>query len=72
MKEKVAVFKAYPFAKGQKIRIEGGRRAGDWLVVESEENTVTLRCPISQKEFSWTRFCYFVEEQDEQQWPQKD
>lgn len=70
MKHDVLVFKQYPFAVGDKIRIEGGRRQGDWEVAAIEEHTVVLRCPISKKEFSWKRFCYLVEKEDGVDWPQ--
>ena len=62
MEHPVAVFKAYPFKVGQKIHIEGSRRSGDWEVISVTENKVTLRCPISKKELTWSRFCYFVED----------
>ena len=68
----VTVFKSYPFTVGQKIRIEGHRRSGDWEVTGVEEHKVTLKCPISHKEFSWTNFCYFTEEEKDTIWPQKD
>lgn len=67
----VAVFKAYPFKVGQKIRVEEAPRAGDWEVIAVNEHNVTLRCPISKKEFTWRKFCYLSEER-EQAWPQKD
>jgi hypothetical protein len=54
---------------GQKIRIEGTRREGDWEVVNIGEHKVTLRCPISKKEFSWDLFCYHVEEKHDHPWP---
>jgi hypothetical protein len=66
----VAVFKAYPFSVGQKIRIEGSRRAGDWEIAAIGEHKVTLRCPISGKEFEWNRFCYLVDEETGVTWPQ--
>ena len=69
---KVTVFKAYPLQPGQKIRIEGSRRSGDWEVVDIDENKVTLRCPISNRQFTWDRFCYFVEEQDNAPWPREE
>ena len=68
---KVSVFKGYPFEKGQKIRIEDSPRAGDWEVVDVTKHKVTLRCPISKKEFTWSRFCYLAEE-IEGAWPQTD
>lgn len=67
----VAVFKPYPFSVGQKIRIENSRRAGDWEIAAISEHTVTLRCPISQKEFEWKKFCYLVDEETNSSWPQK-
>ncbi len=71
-KNKVAVFKPYPFEVGQKIHIESGRRAGDWQVAGVSETKVTLRCPVTHKEYDWTRFCYFVEDRDDSAWPGKD
>ena len=68
--EKVTVFRPYPHAVGQKIRIEGGPRAGDWEVVGVTERKVTLRCPISGREFEWNRFAYLVEEAEGAEWPQ--
>ena len=69
--DRVAFFQPYPFEVGQKIRIEGGPRAGDWLVIGVTERKVTLRCPISGRELEWDRFCYFVEER-EADWPAQD
>ncbi|NOZ21305.1 MAG: hypothetical protein GXP25_09470 [Planctomycetes bacterium] len=68
---KVAVFEPYPFEIGQKIRIDGGRRAGDWEVVGVGEHKIKLKCPISHREFEWDRFCYLVEEREDE-WPQKE
>ncbi|MEW6359980.1 MAG: hypothetical protein AB1696_26825 [Planctomycetota bacterium] len=68
---KVAVFQPYPFEVGQKIRIDGGPRAGDWEVAGLTERKVKLRCPISHREFEWDRFCYFTEER-ESEWPQAE
>jgi len=68
MEHHVTVFKPYPFKKGQKIRIEGSKRSGDWEVVGLSDAKVTLRCPISKKEFSWARFCYFSEDR-QMEWP---
>ncbi len=69
MRHDVTVFRPYPFTVGQKIRIEDSRRAGDWEVVAISEHKVTLRCPISQKEFEWTKFCYIVDEEIDSTWP---
>ena len=71
-KNRVVVFKPYPFEVGQKIHIDSGRRAGDWQVAALSETKVTLRCPVTHKEFEWARFCYFVEERDDLAWPGKD
>ena len=68
---KVAVFRQYPFTPGQKVRIEDGPRKGDWEVVAADPKTVTLRCPISGREFDWKRFCYLAQEQ-EAEWPAED
>lgn len=72
MSHDVTVFKTYPFKAGQKIRIEGSRRGGDWEVVKATENMVTLRCPVSRKEFEWPIFCYHVEDEKGAEWPRKD
>lgn len=68
MDHDVTVFKPYPFKEGQKIRIEGSRRSGDWEVIGLSDTKVTLRCPISKKEVSWDRFCYFVHD-THMKWP---
>ena len=71
MDEQVIVFQQYPFEKGQKIHIADGKRRGDWLVAGLDEKKVTLRCPVSGREFSWDRFCYQVEI-SKQPWPKQD
>ena len=68
---KVSVFKAFAFEVGQKIRIAEAPRSGDWEVIGVTEHKVTLRCPISKKEFTWSRFCYLSKECD-QEWPKPD
>lgn len=65
----VAVFSPYPFKIGQKIRIENSRRAGDWEIADIGDHTVTLRCPISKKEFKWNKFCYLVDKEKNTVWP---
>jgi len=70
-KQNISVFKPYPFRVGQKINIASGPRKGDWEVVAVDERKVTLRCPISQKAYTWNRFCYFAEQKD-RQWPDPD
>jgi len=68
----VTIFKPYPFKKGQKIRIDGSKRSGDWEVIDLTDRKVTLRCPVSKKQFEWDLFCYYVEDNDNAVWPQKD
>ncbi len=68
-KHKVSIFKPYPFQVGQKIRIDGSTRGGDWEVTDINERKVTLRCPLSNKEYTWDLFCYFTEEKDDTSWP---
>ena len=70
-KETVVIFRQYSFKTGQKIRIEGGQRAGDWEVRSVGERKVTLRCPVSGRQFQWDRFCYFIEEMAGIEWPEK-
>ena len=72
MGHQVTVFKPFDFTLGQKIRIDGGKRRGDWEVVGIEEKTITLRSPISNKEFTWNKFCYEVNQEFDAQWPQTD
>jgi hypothetical protein len=69
---KVTAFQPYSFEIGQKIRIEGGPRAGDWEVVGLDERKVRLKCPLSGREVNWDRFCYFVEERAGEQWPRRE
>ena len=68
----VTVFEPYPFAVGQKIRLDSGPRQGDWEVIGLTDRKVTLRCPISGKEFEWDRFCYVVQERENEAWPKTD
>jgi hypothetical protein len=70
--QKVTVFELYPFTIGQKIRIKGSRRRGDWEVVGLDERKVTLRCPVSGREFTWDRFCYSVRDEERSIWPQEE
>jgi len=67
----VTLFAPYPFRVGQKIRIQGGKRKGDWEVIGVGDAKVTLRCPISGREFEWARFCYLVEERENEAWPEE-
>ena len=69
--EDVAFFKRFPFSVGQKITIQDGPRRGDWEVVAVGDHKVTLRCPVSGREFRWDRFCYFVENR-RTPWPRED
>ncbi len=68
MNHEVTLFKSYPFKKGEKIRIDGSKRSGDWEVVDTNNSKVTLRCPISKKEYQWAGFCYYVEDK-KMKWP---
>ena len=65
----VYFFKTFAFESGQKIHIDDGPRRGDWLVVEVDATHVTLRCPISGKQFRWPLFCY-VTDTRRAVWPQ--
>ncbi|MBU0732976.1 MAG: hypothetical protein KKG10_02365 [Proteobacteria bacterium] len=69
---KVIVFRPYPMEIGQKIYIDGGPRGGDWEVISVSDKNVTLRCPVTHKEVQWVKFCFFVEESVEIQWPHED
>ena len=71
-KERVVVFRPYPHEVGQKIRIEGGPRAGGWEVVGVSDRKVKLRCPISGREFEWVRFAYVVDEDAAVEWPREE
>jgi hypothetical protein len=68
----ITIFKPYPFEVGEKITIETGPRRGDWEVVGVSERKVRLRCPISQREVEWDRFCYCVEQRRGVPWPHLD
>lgn len=70
--QKVTVFEPYPFTVGQKIRIDGSKRQGDWEVIDLDDRKVTLRCPVSGREFSWERFCYSVRDEENAVWPQAE
>ena len=69
---KVVTFRPYPFRVGEKIYIEAGPRRGDWEVVGVGERKVKLRCPISQREFEWDHFCYYVKERNGFDWPRQE
>ena len=68
----VTIFKPYPFTEGEKIRIDGGPRSGDWEVIGTSERKVKLRCPVSGREVEWDRFCYHAETRVKEQWPLED
>ncbi|MFH0964108.1 MAG: hypothetical protein V2A58_08855 [Planctomycetota bacterium] len=68
----ILVFDPYPLEAGQKIHIRSGQRKGDWEVVSVDDRNVTLRCPISDRQVKWNRFCYFVEERVQAEWPSPD
>jgi hypothetical protein len=71
-KERVTIFKPYPFEVGHKIFIEDGPRRGDWEVIGISDRKVKLRCPITSKAFEWDRFCYFAEVREDEEWPHRD
>jgi hypothetical protein len=68
----VTIFRPYDFEIGEKITIEGGPRGGDWEVIGLSERKVKLRCPVSQREVEWDRFCYYVEKLNGVEWPHRD
>jgi hypothetical protein len=68
---KITLFRPYPFRLGQKIHIEEGPRKGDWEVIGISDRKVKLKCPVSLREFDWNRFCYYVDEREAVEWPQK-
>ena len=70
--DEVAYFDPYPFIVGQKLNIKGGPRKDDREVIGVNDKKVKLRCPISLREFEWSRFCYFTEERSGVEWPKKD
>ncbi|MDR9501321.1 MAG: hypothetical protein RI601_05950 [Desulfurivibrionaceae bacterium] len=57
---KVRCFSPCPFQVGEMIYIDGGKRKGDWRVVAIDDKKITLRCPMSGRVFTWSRFCYEV------------
>ena len=69
---RVTVFRLYPLKPGQKIRIEGGPRSGDWEVIAVTDRTMRLRCPVSGKEVEWDRFACFAEERTGEPWPREE
>ena len=64
-RDKVLLFRPYPFEVGQKIRIEGGPRAGDWVVIAIDDHKIKLRCPVKGCEVEWRQFCYSVSESED-------
>lgn len=61
---KVRCFTPCEFKVGEMIYIDGGKRKGDWRVVGLDDKNITLRCPMSGREFVWSRFCYQVSDID--------
>lgn len=66
--QEITIFTPFPFILGQKINISAGPRRGDWEVIGLNERKVSLRCPVSGREFEWDRFCYLAEIR-KQEWP---
>jgi len=71
MKHDITVFTPYPFTVGQKIHIDGSQRRGDWEITAVGEHKITLRSPVSGKEYEWPIFCYLTEEKRDEEWPQE-
>ncbi len=69
--EKLFLFKPFPFDVGQKIRITDGPRRGDWEVIDVSKHKVTLKCPVTGAQIVADRFCFFLEELEEFEWPEK-
>jgi hypothetical protein len=67
----VTTFRLVPLEAGQKIRILGGPRGGDWLVLSADERKMRLRCPVSGKEVEWDRFLTVAEVLENEEWPNK-
>jgi len=72
MADTVSVFMPYPFQVGEKIHIEGSNRHGDWLITAVNGDSVTLRCPVSGREFTWKNFCYLIRREENAVWPRRD
>ena len=68
----VTIFRPYDFVLGEKITIANGPRRGDWEVIGVSERKVRLRCPVTQREVEWDRFCYYVEKAAGVEWPHPD
>jgi len=60
------------WAEHSRFDLEDEPRRGDWEVMDVTERKLMLRCPISNREVEWNRFCYFVEEADNSAWPHRD
>ena len=71
MPDKVLVFGPYKFKPGQKIYINGGKRKGDWEIIDYDGEKVTLQCPVSGIKITVNQFCFLVDEAM-QEWPQKN
>lgn len=68
---RVVVFNLFPLEVGQKIRIEGGPRGGDWEVIGVTDRKMRLRCPVTFKEVEWDRFCCLARELENDEWPRQ-
>lgn len=68
----VTIFRPYPLQVGQKITIADGPRRGDWEIAAVSERKVTVRCPVSGRQFEWDRFCYLAEDRQNEPWPHVD
>jgi len=72
MADTVSIFTPYSFQVGEKIHIEGPNRHGDWLVIAVSDDSVSLRCPVSGREFTWKNFCYLTRREENAIWPRGD
>ena len=62
MPDKVLIFDPFQFKAGQKIFINGGKRKGDWEVIDCAGDKITLQCPVSGVKLTVNQFCFLVDE----------
>ena len=72
MAHQITVFQVYPLTVGQKINIANGPRQGDWLLIGLSQRKMQLRCPVSGREVEWDRFCYLLNEREQEEWPSRE
>jgi hypothetical protein len=64
-------FHLVPLEPGQKIRILGVPRGGDWLVLDADDRKMRVRRPVSGKEVEWDRFLTVAEVLESEEWPKR-